>query len=80
MKLDDRYVVNVVIIEGFEGGLTGDCYDDFSKFKKEHPYSTYRFGFIVYDTKTGFIPDGCNDWNDSPEEAIFDYFDNISGV
>ena len=22
------------------------------------------------------MPDECNDWNDSPEEALFDYEDN----
>ena len=29
--------------------------------------------------KTGAIPASCNDWNDSPEEAMMDYYENCVG-
>ena len=60
-----------------EHGVDGDVYDNFADFKKEHPFSPYRFGYIVFDTEYGYIPDGCNDWNDSPEEALVDYEKNV---
>ena len=73
MILDNNYNMKVVIIE--DSGVPEDIYDDFRKFKSEHPYSSYKFGFCIVDAE-GNIPDGCNDWNDSPEEAMHDYFDN----
>lgn len=53
-----------------------DVYDNFEDFKREHPFSSYIFGYVVFDTEYGYIPDVCNDWNDSPEEAMFDYEEN----
>ena len=77
MKINERYKIEVVVIE-MRGNTTGDCYNNFQEFKKEHPFSSYRFGFIVVDTETGYIPDNCNDWNDSPEEAMMDYEENCT--
>lgn len=54
----------------------GDVYDNFEDFKREHPFSSYKFGYVVFDTEHGYIPDSCNDWDDSPEEAMFDYEEN----
>lgn len=75
MKINERYEIRVVVVED-RNGATGDVYDNFREFRKEHPFSSYRFGFIVFDTEYGYVPDDCNDWNDSPEEAIMDYMDN----
>lgn len=75
MKINNRYEIRVVIVEMANGG-TGDVYDNFEDFKKEHPFSSYRFGFVVFDTEYGYVPDNCNDWNDSPEEALMDYEEN----
>ena len=75
MILDNNYEMKVVIIED-KNGVPGDIYDDFGKFKNEHPHSSYKFGFCIINSADGSIPDECNDWNDSPEEAMFDYFDN----
>ena len=47
---------------------------DFRKFKSEHPYSGYKFGFCIVRKEGNYVPEGCNDWNDSPEEALQDYF------
>lgn len=77
MKINERYEIRVVIVELRENGTTtGDVYDSLEKFRKNHPFSSYKFGYIVFDTETGYMPDNCNDWNDSPEEAMFDYEDN----
>ena len=34
------------------------------------------FSKIVFDTVTQFVPEKCHDWNESPEEAMMDYYDN----
>ena len=78
MKIDDRYELRICLID-YGDGMPGDIYSDFQKFKVERPYSAYRFGFYVFDMKTGAIPACCNDWNDSPEEAMMDYFENCIG-
>lgn len=75
MKINDRYEIRGVVVEQ-KDGTTGDVYDNFKDFKREHPFSPYKFGYVVFDTEYGYIPDSCNDWNDSPEEAMFDYEEN----
>ena len=78
MKLNDRYEIRIVVIEELdESGMSGDCDDNFNRFKKEHPYSSYKFGFIVYDIYNKSIPDNCNEWNGSIEDALIDYENNI---
>lgn len=81
MYLDEnhRYEIRIMCIELLPNGLTGDCYESLLELKKEKPYSSYKFGFAIVDTLTGLIPDDCNDWNDSVEEAMFDYEDNVLG-
>ena len=75
MRINYRYEIRVVIVEMANDG-TGVVYDNFEDFKEEHPFSSYRFGFVVFDTEYGYVPDNCNDWNDSPEEALMDYEEN----
>lgn len=75
MQLNSNYEMKTVIIED-RNGLPGDVFDDFTKFKDKYPHSGYRFGFCIVGVADGEIPDGCNDWNDSPEEALMDYFEN----
>lgn len=75
MKINNRYEIRVVVIDMTNDG-PGDVYDNFEDFKKEHPFSPYRFGFIVFDTEYGYVPDNCNDWNDSPDEAMMDFEEN----
>ena len=73
MILDSNYEMKVVIFED-RNGVSGNVYDDFRKFKSEHPYSGYKFGFCIVRKVGNYVPEGCNDWNDSPEEALQDYF------
>ena len=51
----------------------GDIYKSRYEAAKDHPTDKIVFGFCVIDTLTGLIPDGCNDWNDTVEEAISDF-------
>lgn len=80
MKINDRYEIRLVIVEIVEGigryHRYGDVYDNLEKFKKDKPDSDYKYGYVVFDTVYGYVPDACNDWNDSPEEALFDYAEN----
>ncbi len=80
MKIDERYEIRTVVIELREdersGIIPGDVYDDLQTFKKEHPFASYKFGYVVIDTKSGYVPDTCNDWNDSVEDALMDYQKN----
>lgn len=77
MKIDERYEIRTVVVELHEywgtGVIPGDVYDNFSTFKKEHPFSSYKFGYVVFDTETGLVPDTCNVWYESPGEALVDY-------
>lgn len=75
MKINDKYRIEVLIVEIKKDGMYGDIYDNFSKFKKEHPDDSYKYGFAVVN-EFGYIPQECNEWNDSPEEALMDYFEN----
>ena len=71
--LDDRYEIRTV----YANQLENDCYGDIYSFRNEaaiaHPGEEIIFGFCVVDTTTGLIPDGCNDWNDTVEEAVSDF-------
>lgn len=78
MMIDGRHEIRVVIVELLPDGSTGDVYDDLSKFRAERPNGDFKFGFVVFDTVTGFVPDDCNDWNDSPDEALMDYTENCT--
>lgn len=75
MMIDGRHEIRVVIVELLPDGSTGDVYDDLSKFKAERPNGDFKFGFVVFDTITGFVPDDCND---SPDEALMDYTKNCT--
>ena len=79
MKIGEHYEIKVLVIANNTDIGVGDCYDSFEELVKENPHSSYTFGFAVVDTRNGLIPAGCNDWNDSPEEALFDYLDNVEG-
>jgi hypothetical protein len=35
------------------------------------------FGFVVFDTESESVPDACNNWNASIQEAIEDCFANV---
>ena len=76
MKINDDYSIELCIVEIGEDGIPGDCYGNYEQFRKEKPNAAYRFGYCIVD-KDGFIPDDCNDWNDSPEEALADYYYNV---
>lgn len=74
MKVDDRFEIRLTVVLT-EGEFSGTCYYDFGEFKRIHPNDPYKFGYIVYDTKNDSVPYICNDWNESPEEALLDYQD-----
>ena len=78
MLLDNKHEIEIVIIEKKKGAY-GDVSNDLQKFKAEHPDSEYQFGCRVINKENGLIPEGCNDWNDTVEEAIWDYVDNVQG-
>lgn len=81
MKINDRYEIRVVVLELVEVNWSiykhvGDVYDNFEEFQKDKPNSAYKFGYVVFDTEYGYVSDQCNDWNDTPEEAMLDYRKN----
>lgn len=75
MILDDNYKMQMLIIED-NNGVPGDIYDNFKKFRSEHPHSNYKFGFCIVNIADGLIPSNCKDYNDSPEKALQDYLNN----
>lgn len=79
MKMNDRYEIRVVVIEIKSNGTSGNIYDNYKTFKMEKPYSGYIFGYVVFDTETGRVPDECNDWNDDVIGAVLDCYDHVVG-
>lgn len=77
MKIDERYEIRVMVVEDSSGTGVGDCYDNFTQFRMDYPESPYFFGFVVFDTETGLVPDECNDWNDTVDAALEDYWQNV---
>lgn len=73
MKVDERYEITPVVVECLPDGNAGSIYVDFHKFKLDKPNSEYFFAFCVVDTETGYIPDNCNKWNETLDDAMNDY-------
>ena len=71
--LDGRYQIVTVYANQDDDYEYGDIYATRCEAAKNHPDDNIIFGFCVVDTATGFIPEDCNDWNDTIEEAIADY-------
>lgn len=82
MKLDDRFEIRVVVVELLDNKRTfasiGNVYDNFKAFKKKCPNSSYMFGFVVFDTENNCVPELCDDWYESIEEAIFNFEENFA--
>lgn len=76
MKYNERYLIDMVIIEIKPDGSYGNIYNNVDEFRTERPFEAFRYGYIVVDRKTGYIPENCNEWNDTIEEAIFDCENN----
>jgi hypothetical protein len=77
MKIGEHHEIKVVIIENDLGIGIGNGFFSYDEFVMKNPYSSYTFGYAVVDTRDGMIPGNCNNWNSSPEEALFDYSDNV---
>lgn len=77
MKINDKYEIGIVIIELLDDGTTGDIYTDMREFIKDHPTSKFKYGYVIINTTSKFIPDECNDYNNTPEEAMQDYINHI---
>ncbi len=73
MKINERYEIDIVIVEILPDGSYGNIYNDMSEFKKECPVSEYRFGYSIIDRKTGCVPEECSEWSYSVKEALYDY-------
>ena len=53
--------------------LHGDIYDTIWKLKRDHPDCQIIFGFCIVNTRTNLIPDGFDDWYNTPEDAYTAY-------
>lgn len=81
MKINDKYSIELCIIEQDENGACGNVYNSMEDFRKYEGHDAlYRFGYYVVNLDTGYVPDECNDWNDSPEEALADYRYNCTNI
>lgn len=73
MVLDFEYELKVMIAD-VKAGIYGDIYDDFHKFRCDHPFASYVFVYSVIDRNTGLVADGFEDCYETPEDALQDYF------
>lgn len=71
------YKVQTVFANKTESGIHGDVYDFKSEAEHKHPDAEILTGYRVIAEATGFIADGCNDWNDTISAAIQDYEEHI---
>lgn len=74
LNINDNYSICLVVANYDEeiGGY-GDIYNSIEEMKKEHPEAKPIYGFCVMDTRNNCVPDECNDWNATVEDAINDY-------
>lgn len=77
MKINDEYEISIVIIELLDDGTTGGIYTDMREFKKYHPTSKFKYGYVIINTTSKCILAECNDYNDTPEEAMQDYMNHV---
>lgn len=71
------YKVQTVFANKTEAGIYGDVYDFRSEAEREHPGAEILTGYCVISETTGFVADGCNDWNDTISAAILDYEEHV---
>lgn len=71
------YMIQTVFANRLPDGMYGDVYDSEEATLRDHPNARIMFGYCVVHVGDGMIPDGCNDWNDTVEEAIADYEENV---
>lgn len=80
MKIDKRYEIRVVIVEVIKENKLcsyGDVYDSLEDFKRDKPFSPWRYGYVVFDTETGLVPAECEDWNHNVEMALQDFTKHV---
>lgn len=71
------YKIRPVYANKTEDGGYGDICNYPEEVMLEHPGKEILTGYCVISEATGLVPDGCNDWNDSIEDAMEDYEDHV---
>jgi hypothetical protein len=56
-----------------EDNKSKETYRDLAAFKKENPRTGYSFGYAIYDIEEGRVPEDCEAWYPSIEDALDDY-------
>lgn len=72
-QLDERYELRTVYADKTSNGSYGGVYRSRLEAVKQNPGKEIVFGFCVIDTITNFIPEGCNVWNNTVDEAVTDF-------
>ena len=76
MELDYPYEIRMVVANNIgthDEPLHGDIYQYLWDLAKEHPNCEPIFGFCIANRRTSIVPDGFDDWYDTPEEAYGAY-------
>lgn len=76
LDIDDKHRICTVYANQNEEYEYGDIYVSRREAAQDHPHDKIVFGFCIIDTSTGFIPEGCNEWNATIEDAIADFRKN----
>lgn len=78
VNYENGYKIQKVFANKNEDGNYGDIYDFESDVKNEHPNDEVLIGYVVISELSGLIPNGCRDWNNTINEAMDDYEQNIT--
>lgn len=77
IDFENGYKIRTVYANKTDDGGYGDIYDFPEEVMLEYPGDEILTGYCVISNATGFVPDGCNDWNESVEEAVRDYYEHV---
>ena len=77
IDFENGYKIRTVYANKTEDGSYGDIHNFQEEVMLEYPGVEILTGYCVISNATGFVPDGCNDWNESVEEAVQDYFEHV---
>lgn len=77
VDFENGYKIRTVYAPQTENGGYGDIYNFPEEVMLEYPGKEILTGYCVISEESGLVPDGCNDWNESVEEAVEDYLEHV---
>lgn len=71
MRIGRRYNIEVVVKR--VGDCNSNCYSSYDELIGEYPDAEFEFGFRVFDTVKGEVPESCSDFCTTVQDALHEY-------